>query len=115
MKSHASGNGPDDAVVVTNLVKRFGSFVAVGGVSFTVRAGTIFGFLGPNGAGKTTTIRILLGLLKPTEGAARILGYDVTHETQMLRRRIGPDRGVGWPKAFPGRRPPSSRLGGGFP
>lgn len=77
------------AVSVQQLVKRFGSFTAVNGVSFNVRQGTIFGFLGPNGAGKTTTIRMLLGLLTPTEGTALILGYDVAREVHALRRHIG--------------------------
>jgi ABC-2 type transport system ATP-binding protein len=71
------------------LVKRFGEFTAVAGVTFSVAHGTIFGFLGPNGAGKTTTIRMLLGLLTPTEGQARILGYDVAQETQAMRKRLG--------------------------
>ena len=79
----------DAAIVVTDLVKRFGGFTAVGGVTFNVRQGSIFGFLGPNGAGKTTTIRMLLGLMKPTEGTAHILGYNVARETQVLRRHIG--------------------------
>lgn len=77
------------ALVVKDLVKRFGDFVAVGGVNFTVQRGTIFGFLGPNGAGKTTTIRMLLGLLKPTDGAIFILGYDVVRELHTMRRNIG--------------------------
>lgn len=79
----------EDVIVVTDLVKRFGNFAAVGGVNFTVKQGAIFGFLGPNGAGKTTTIRMLLGLLKPTEGKAEILGHDVTRETQLMRRKMG--------------------------
>ncbi|MBN2001773.1 MAG: ABC transporter ATP-binding protein [Anaerolineae bacterium] len=77
------------AIVVKDLVKRFGDFAAVGGVNFTVQRGTIFGFLGPNGAGKTTTIRMLLGLLKPTDGTVLILGYDVVRELHTMRRNIG--------------------------
>ena len=64
------------AIVTENLSKRFGPFVAVDSVTFNVKRGTIFGFLGPNGAGKTTTMRMLLGLLKPSGGSAKILGYD---------------------------------------
>ncbi|MGC9467840.1 MAG: ATP-binding cassette domain-containing protein [Anaerolineae bacterium] len=78
-----------DAIVVDQLVKRFDGFTAVDEVSFTVSRGTIFGFLGPNGAGKTTTIRMLLGLLKPTEGKASVLGYDVVRQTQEMRQHIG--------------------------
>ena len=62
------------AIETENLSKRFGHFVAVNSVTFNVRRGTIFGFLGPNGAGKTTTMRMLLGLLTPSGGKARILG-----------------------------------------
>jgi ABC-2 type transport system ATP-binding protein len=71
------------------LIKKFGDFVAVNDISFEVPRGEIFGFLGPNGAGKTTTIRMLLGLLTPTAGAARVIGYDVVKESEALRKRIG--------------------------
>ena len=67
----------EPAVVVTALVKSFGSTTAVSGLSFEVAAGEIYGLLGPNGAGKTTTLRILAGLLAPTAGAARVAGLDV--------------------------------------
>ncbi|MFQ6058928.1 MAG: ATP-binding cassette domain-containing protein [Anaerolineae bacterium] len=77
------------AVVVENLTKKFGDFTAVNGISFTIERGEIFGFLGPNGAGKTTTIRMLLGLLRPTAGTARVLGYDIVRESEEIRRRIG--------------------------
>ena len=81
---------PDNtAVHIQGLVKRFGSFVAVDHVTLDVAPGEIFGFLGPNGAGKSTTIRILCGLLGPTEGAARVAGYDVATEPEQIRRRIG--------------------------
>lgn len=80
---------PQPAIVVRDLVKRFGSFTAVSGVTFEVPRGSIFGFLGPNGAGKTTTIRMLLGLLKPTSGAALLMGHDVARETQTVRRQLG--------------------------
>jgi ABC-2 type transport system ATP-binding protein len=78
-----------DAVVVTGLTRRFGDFVAVDDVSFTVAAGEIFAFLGPNGAGKTTTIRMLAGLLPPTAGTARVAGYDAGASTAALRSSIG--------------------------
>ena len=77
------------AVEVENLVKRFGDFYAVDHVSFSVRRGEIFGFLGPNGAGKSTTIRILCGLLAPTEGKARVGGLDVATEAERVRTKIG--------------------------
>jgi ABC-2 type transport system ATP-binding protein len=76
-------------VVAEGLTKRFGGFTAVDHIGFTVPRGDIFGFLGPNGAGKTTTIRMLLGLLAPTEGHALVLGFDVARETAEVRRRIG--------------------------
>ena len=67
-----AGGGADvkNAIEVRNLTRRFGAFVAVDGVSFTVRRGEIFGFLGSIGAGKSTTIRMLCGLLRPTSGSA---------------------------------------------
>ncbi|MEO7143134.1 MAG: ABC transporter ATP-binding protein [Bryobacteraceae bacterium] len=81
---------PDEpAVELHGLVKRFGDFVAVDRVTLNVARGEIFGFLGPNGAGKSTTIRILCGLLGPTEGSARVGGYDVATEPEQIRRRIG--------------------------
>jgi ABC-2 type transport system ATP-binding protein len=81
--------GAMTAVEVDNLVKRFGSFVAVDHVSFQVSGGEIFGFLGPNGAGKSTTIRILCGLLTPTSGKASVHGYDVATQPEEIRRHIG--------------------------
>jgi ABC-2 type transport system ATP-binding protein len=77
------------AVEVESLVKRFGDFVAVDNVSFTVRRGEVFGFLGPNGAGKSTTIRILCGLLRPTSGVGHVGGYDISTEPETIRRNIG--------------------------
>jgi len=77
------------AVVVDKLVKRFGRFVAVDGISCTVERGEIFGFLGPNGAGKSTTIRMLCGLLRPSEGAAWVAGFDVARQPEQVRRHIG--------------------------
>jgi drug efflux transport system ATP-binding protein len=77
------------AMQVQDLVKRFGSFVAVDRVSFEVRKGEIFGFLGPNGAGKSTVIRVLCGLLQPTSGQAFVAGYDVTRDPETIRTQIG--------------------------
>jgi ABC-2 type transport system ATP-binding protein len=76
-------------VSVVELVKRFGSFVAVDHVTFDARAGEVFGFLGPNGSGKSTTIRILCGLLRPTSGEAHVAGLNVAAQPELIRRRIG--------------------------
>ncbi|HSU82868.1 MAG TPA: ATP-binding cassette domain-containing protein, partial [Thermoanaerobaculia bacterium] len=65
------------AVEVEKLTKRFGDFVAVDAVSFSVEAGEVFGFLGPNGAGKTTTIKMLTGLVSPTSGRGTVAGLDI--------------------------------------
>jgi ABC-2 type transport system ATP-binding protein len=78
-----------DPIVVNDLTRRFGGFVAVDRVSFTVRAGEIFGFLGSNGAGKSTTIRMLCGLLKPTSGTAVVGGVDVSRDPEGVKARIG--------------------------
>jgi ABC-2 type transport system ATP-binding protein len=77
------------AVQAIALTKKFGDFVAVDAVNFTVARGMIFGFLGPNGAGKTTTIRMLLGLLSPTSGQATVLGFDIVKQTDEIKKRIG--------------------------
>jgi len=77
------------AVELEGLTRRFGDFTAVDGVTFRVREGEIFGLLGPNGSGKTTTIRMLCGLLVPTAGRARVLGYDVAREPEEVKARIG--------------------------
>jgi ABC-type multidrug transport system ATPase subunit len=71
------------------LTKRFGTFTAVDHVSFSVAKGSIFGFLGPNGSGKSTVIRMLCGILEPTEGTARIGGRDVVTETESIKDMIG--------------------------
>ena len=78
-----------DAIVVRELTRRFGKFVAVDHVSFEVRQGEIFGFLGSNGAGKSTTIRMLCGLLKPTSGTAIVGGADVSRDPEGVKARIG--------------------------
>jgi ABC-type multidrug transport system ATPase subunit len=71
------------------LTKRFGHFMAVDHVSFSVAKGSIFGFLGPNGSGKSTVIRMLCGLLEPSEGTASIAGHDVAKETDKIKSLIG--------------------------
>jgi len=78
-----------DAIVVHDLTRKFGDFVAVDHVSFSVKPGEIFGFLGANGAGKSTTIRMLCGLLKPTSGSATVGGVDVGSDPEGVKRRIG--------------------------
>jgi ABC-2 type transport system ATP-binding protein len=77
------------AVETENLVKTFGSFVAVDHVTLRVPKGEIFGFLGPNGAGKSTTIRMLCGLLTPTAGRANVNGFSVADQPELIRRNIG--------------------------
>ena len=77
------------AVTADRLTRRFGDFTAVDAVSFDVDVGEVFGFLGPNGAGKTTTIKMLTGLLPPTEGSAVVAGYDVAAERRRLKSDIG--------------------------
>ncbi len=78
-----------DPIVVNDLSKCFGDFVAVDHVTFAVSAGEIFGWLGPNGAGKTTTIRILLGLMKPTSGVTYVLGIDSAVQPKAVHAQIG--------------------------
>jgi ABC-2 type transport system ATP-binding protein len=77
------------AIEVEALTKRYGEIAAVGGVSFTVAPGEVFGFLGPNGAGKSTTINMLCTLARPTSGTARVHGFDVADERDAVRRHIG--------------------------
>jgi len=76
-------------IVVEDLVKRFGNFVAVDRVSFRIGRGEVLGFLGPNGAGKSTIIRILCGLLRPNAGRALVAGIDVARDAERVRERIG--------------------------
>src|SRR5512133_3757621 len=82
-------NDAQAQIVVDALVKRFGSGVAVDGVSFEVGRGEVMGFIGPNGAGKSTLIRILCGLLRPSAGRAMVAGIDVARDPEAVRRRIG--------------------------
>jgi len=77
------------AITARNLTKRFGDFTAVDGIDFEVQRGEIFGFLGPNGAGKTTTIRMMIGLLQPTEGTVEVLGVPLAEHPERIRPRIG--------------------------
>src|SRR5499425_3611705 len=77
------------AIDVRNIVKKFGEFEAVKGITFDVDEGEIFGLLGPNGAGKSTLIRMMTTLLPPTAGTAVINGFDVVKEADSVRRSIG--------------------------
>ncbi len=77
------------AVDVRGLTRRFGDFVAVDRIDLQVRAGTVFGFLGPNGAGKSTTIRMLCGILEPTEGEGTVAGYDLRREPEKVKAHLG--------------------------
>ncbi|MDH7500270.1 MAG: ABC transporter ATP-binding protein [candidate division NC10 bacterium] len=77
------------AVVVKDLEKRFGRFVAVNRISFEVGRGEIFGFLGPNGAGKSTTIRMLCGILEPSGGSGTVAGLDLRREAEQIKSHIG--------------------------
>lgn len=80
---------PEIVIQTEGLTRYFGDFLAVDHVSFAVSKGEVVGYLGPNGSGKTTTIRMLLGLLLPTEGTAQVLGYDATHQSELVRERVG--------------------------
>jgi ABC-2 type transport system ATP-binding protein len=77
------------AIQVKDLTRTFDNFTAVDHISFDVKAGEVFGFLGANGAGKTTAIRMLIGLLQPSAGTARVAGFDVSRETEEVKRNIG--------------------------
>ena len=79
----------DLAIEAKDLTRIFGAFTAVDRITFDVRAGEVFGFLGANGAGKTTAIRMLIGLLAPTSGSARVAGHDVFTQSEAIKRDIG--------------------------
>ena len=79
----------DPVIIVENLTRRFGDFVAVDHINFQVEAGEVVGYLGPNGSGKTTTIRMLLGLLEPSDGKATVLGFDAFRQSEEVRMRAG--------------------------
>jgi ABC-2 type transport system ATP-binding protein len=77
------------AIVTHKLTRRFGTRVAVDEIDLEIEEGRIFGFLGPNGAGKTTTIRMLTGILRPSGGEGRVLGFDLAREAETIKKRIG--------------------------
>jgi ABC-2 type transport system ATP-binding protein len=77
------------AIDAKDLTRRFRSFVAVDHITFHVKAGEVFGFLGANGAGKTTAIKMLIGLLAPSEGDAHVAGFDIRTQREQIRRNIG--------------------------
>jgi ABC-2 type transport system ATP-binding protein len=79
----------ESVLKVENLTRRFGEFVAVDHVNFEVGAGEVVGYLGPNGSGKTTTIRMLLGLLEPSDGKAMVLGFDAFKQSEQVRAHVG--------------------------
>lgn len=79
----------ENAVEVTKLTKVFGSLTAVNNISFQIKRGEIFGLLGPNGSGKSTTIRMLCGVITPTDGTGKVLGYDICKESEFIKQKIG--------------------------
>ena len=76
-------------IEITNVVKTYGNFTALSGLDLRVMPGEVYGLLGPNGAGKSTTIKIMMGLVPPTSGSVRIMGYDVTSETMQVKSVVG--------------------------
>ncbi|MBN1473368.1 MAG: ABC transporter ATP-binding protein [Syntrophaceae bacterium] len=78
-----------DSISVTNLEKKFGDFVAVNKISFSVKKGEIFGFLGANGSGKSTTIRMLCGIITPTSGVGTVAGHDIVTQPEEVKHSIG--------------------------
>lgn len=77
------------AISIKHLTKQFGDFTAVNDLSFDIPKGKIFGFLGPNGSGKSTTIRMICGVLSPTSGEGKVLGYDLAKESEKIKQNIG--------------------------
>src|SRR5690606_16515751 len=89
-RAGAAGVAVSDAVIETeHLSRRFGDLVAVRDLSLRVERGEIFGILGPNGAGKSTAIRMLCGILDPSGGAGRVVGFDIAREAERIKERIG--------------------------
>lgn len=90
-------------IEIKSLVKQFGSFTAVDGVSFSVKRGEVLGFLGPNGAGKSTTMKMVTGYLTPTSGTATVCGHDVAKEPLAVKRAIGylPEGAPAYPDMTP--------------
>jgi len=86
---HAQRQSRQQVIEATELVRRFGHFVAVDHVNVTLQRGEVFGLLGANGAGKTTTIRLLCGMLAPSAGTIRVAGVDMVHHARQARSRIG--------------------------
>jgi ABC-2 type transport system ATP-binding protein len=82
-------NNSEAAIQTNNLTRRFGSVVAVDDLNLSISRGQIFGFLGPNGAGKSTTIRMLCGILRPSEGSGTVGGYDIVKQPEKIKRIIG--------------------------
>lgn len=80
---------PDNAIESDNLTRRFGDLTAVDHINLAIPRQRIYGFLGPNGSGKSTTIRMLCGLLTPSEGSATVLGYHVPQQAEVLKQKIG--------------------------
>lgn len=91
VKRRSSGNLQNAPLAVTleQLTRRFGDFVAVNKISLSVPQGEIFGFLGPNGAGKSTTIRMLCGILEPSEGTGHVAGFDIATQAERIKENIG--------------------------
>jgi ABC-2 type transport system ATP-binding protein len=80
---------PSESISVSQLEKKFGKFVAVNKITFSVKKGEIFGFLGSNGSGKSTTIRMLCGIITPTSGTGMVAGYDMISQTEEIKQAIG--------------------------
>lgn len=79
----------NNAISIRHLTKKFGSFTAVDDLSFDIPEGKIFGFLGPNGSGKSTTIRMICGVIRPTSGEGKVLGYDLIRQSEKIKQNIG--------------------------
>jgi ABC-2 type transport system ATP-binding protein len=82
-------SSPEPVISAQNLTRKFKNVTAVDGLDLAVRSGEVFGLVGPDGAGKTTTIRMLCAIMDPTEGAARVAGFDTVAESEQIKRRIG--------------------------